>query len=246
MSEAGVHGLTAGYAVNALDPAEAEAAERHLAECEDCRRDLADFRETAVRLAGAETREPRPEVWEAVRGAALRTRQLPPADASERGGRPRTGVVRRLPLRSRWLPWMVAAACALVAVALAGSLVSVSQRMDSESRHAAEMEELLAASDTNMVEAPLGDARATVFASYEMDAAMLVVEGLPSAPRGMAYQMWWADEGDVRPAGMLEPSADGRYSGMAKDMGSPEELRVSLEPEEGASEPSGEAMSIDM
>ncbi|WP_150237290.1 anti-sigma factor [Nocardiopsis quinghaiensis] len=246
MNEAGVHGLTAGYAVNALAPEEAEAAERHLTECEDCRRDLADFRETAVRLAGAETREPRPEVWEAVRGAALRTRQLPPlTDASERDGRPRAEVVR-LPLRSRWLPWMMAAACALVAVMLAGTLVSVSQRMDSEAQHSAAMEELLAASDTNMVEAPLGEARATVFASYEMDAAMLVVEGLPSAPRGMAYQMWWADEGGVRSAGMLEPSAEGRHSGMAKDMGSPEQLRVSLEPEEGASEPSGREMSIDM
>ncbi|MFD6952418.1 hypothetical protein A6A08_19885 [Nocardiopsis sp. TSRI0078] len=246
MSEAGVHGLTAGYAVDALDPEEAEAAERHLAECEDCRRDLADFRETAVRLAGAEVREPRPEVWEAVRGAALRTRQLPPlTGAPEPGAHPRAGVVR-LPVRSRWLPWTVAAACALVAVVLAGSLVSVSQRMDAEARHAAEMEKLLAAPDTNMVEAPLGDARATVFASYEMDAAMLVVEGLPSAPRGMAYQMWWADEGDVRPAGRLEPSADGRHSGMAEDMGRPEQLRVSLEPAEGASEPSGEAMSIDM
>ncbi|WP_159945292.1 MULTISPECIES: anti-sigma factor domain-containing protein [unclassified Nocardiopsis] len=244
MSGAGVHGLTAGYAVNALDPEEAEAAERHLAECEDCRRDLADFRETAVRLAEAETREPRPEVWEGIRGAALRTRQLPPL--AEEPGRARGGAVRLLPERTRWLPWLVAAACALVAVVLAGSLVSVNQRMDEEARHAAEMEALLAAPDTNMVEAPLGDARATVFASYEEDAAMLVVEGLPTAPPGMAYQMWWADEGGVRPAGMLKPSSNGRYSGMAENMGKPDELRVSLEPEEGSPEPTGEEMSVDM
>ncbi|WP_017570128.1 anti-sigma factor, partial [Nocardiopsis halotolerans] len=102
------------------------------------------------------------------------------------------------------------------------------------------------APDTNMLEAPLGDARATVFASYEMDAAVLVVEGLPSAPPGTAYQMWWADGSGVRPAGTLAPSADGRHSGMADDMGRPDELRVSLESEGDAPDPGGEAMAIDM
>ncbi|PDP87495.1 hypothetical protein CQJ94_10560 [Glycomyces fuscus] len=243
MNEADVHGLTAGYAVDALEREEAEAAERHLARCEDCRRDLADFRETAARLAGAETREPRPGVWEAIRADALRTRQLPPGPERSDGAR-----VVSLRGRTRWLPWVLAAACALVAVVLAGSLVSVSQQLDSETRHAAELEALLAASDTNMLEAPLGDARATVFASYERDAAVLVVEGLPSAPSGMAYQMWWADEGGVRPAGRLEPSAEGRHAGMADDMGHPEQLRVSLEAEAeaGIAEPTGEQMAIDM
>ncbi|MEV6822489.1 anti-sigma factor [Nocardiopsis dassonvillei] len=241
MNEADVHGLTAGYAVDALEREEAEAAERHLAECEDCRRDLADFRETALLLAAAETREPRPRVWEAIRSDALRTRQLPPAAQRPAGAR-----VALLRGRARWLPWTLAAACALVAVVLAGSLVSVSQRLESQTRHAAELEALLAASDTSMLEAPLGDARATVFASYEKDAAVLVVEGLPSAPSGMTYRMWWADEGGVRPAGTLEPSAEGRHAGMADDMGHPDELRVSLEAEAGSAEPTGEQMVIDM
>ncbi|NKY97068.1 anti-sigma factor [Nocardiopsis alborubida] len=241
MNEADVHGLTAGYAVDALEREEAEAAERHLAECEDCRRDLADFRETAVRLAGAEAQEPRPGVWEAIRADALRTRQLPPAAERSAGAR-----VVSLRGRSRWLPWALVTACALVAVVLAGSLVSVSQRLDSQTRHAAELEALLAASDTNMLEAPLGEARATVFASYERDAAVLVVEGLASAPPGMTYRMWWADEGGVRPAGTLEPSEEGRHAGMADDMGHPDELRVSLEEETGSAEPTGEQMVIDM
>lgn len=236
-----MHGLTAGYAVDALEREEAEAAERHLAECEDCRRDLADFRETAVRLAGAETREPRPRVWEAIRADALRIRQLPPAEERPAGAR-----IVSLRGRARWLPWVLVAACALVAVVLAGSLVSVSQRLDSQIRHAEELEALLAASDTNMLEAPLGDARATVFASYERDAAALVVEGLPSAPPGMTYRMWWADEAGVRPAGTLEPSAEGRHAGMADDMGHPDELRVSLEAEAEGVEPTGEQMVIDM
>jgi anti-sigma-K factor RskA len=241
VNEADVHGLTAGYAVDALEREEAEAAERHLAGCQDCRRDLADFRETAVRLAGAETREPRPGVWEAIRADALRTRQLPPPAERPAGARAVSPLGR-----SRWLPWALAAACALVAVVLAGSLVSVSQRLDSQTRHAAELEALLAASDTNMLEAPLGDARATVFASYERDAAVLVVEGLPSAPPGMTYRMWWADGSGVRPAGGLEPSAEGRHAGMAEDMGRPDELRVSLEADAGSAEPTGEQMVIDM
>ncbi|MFD3688909.1 anti-sigma factor domain-containing protein [Nocardiopsis sp. NPDC058631] len=245
MSDAGVHGLTAGYAVNALGREEARSAELHLAECEDCRRDLADFRETAVRLAGAEAREPRAEVWEAILDSARRTRQLPPEASPARVDD--AGTVVRLRLRRRgWLPWTLVAACALLVVVLAGALVATDRRMDSEARHKAEVEALLAAPDTAMVEAPLGEARATVFASYEKDSAMLVVEGLPSAPAGMAYQMWWLDGSGARSAGMLEPSDEGMHSGMAGGMGSPDKLCVSLEAEEGAAEPSSDELTIDM
>ena len=46
-----LHDLTAAYALDALDPDEAEAYERHLAQCEDCRVQLAELNETAGALA---------------------------------------------------------------------------------------------------------------------------------------------------------------------------------------------------
>ncbi|CAL9490624.1 hypothetical protein SUDANB121_03245 [Nocardiopsis dassonvillei] len=238
MRRAGEHGLTAGYAVDALEPEEVRRAERHLAECEDCRRDLVEFRETTARLARAEAVEPREEVWESLLAEAGRTRQEPP----RRAGR---GAARFRAL-ARWAPWGLAAALALFSVLLAGTLVSVNERLAAQEARTAEMEALLAAADTNMVSAPLGEARATVFASYDRDAAVLVVEGLPEAPEGMAYRMWWVDGGEVRPAGIMEPSGGDRYAGFAGGMGSPDELWVSLEPEGDMAEPSGKEMAIDM
>jgi anti-sigma-K factor RskA len=46
-----VHDLTAAYALDALDGDEAEAYERHLGQCEDCRVQLAELNETSAALA---------------------------------------------------------------------------------------------------------------------------------------------------------------------------------------------------
>ncbi|MEU0238564.1 anti-sigma factor [Nocardiopsis sp. NPDC006198] len=240
MRRRGEHGLTAGYAVDALEPAEVRAAERHLAECEDCRRDLAEFRETAVRLARAETVQPREEVWESILAEARVTRQKPPTRSRPAGRTLRSRTV------GRWLPWGLAASLALFSMVLAGTLASVSERLAEQEARTSEVETLLAAADTNMVAASLGEARATVFASYDRDAAVLVVEGLSAAPEGMAYRMWWVDGDGVRPAGVMESSGEGRYAGVAGDMGFPDQLWISLEPEGDMAEPSGEELSIDL
>lgn len=238
MRRSGEHGLTAGLAVHALEPEEVRRAERHLAECEDCRRDLVEFRETAARLARAEAVAPREQVWESLRAEAGRTRQEPP-------GRTRAGRAPRV-RAARWAPWGLAAALALFSVVVSGALVSVNGRLQAQEARTAEVEELLAAADTNMVSAPLGDGRAAVFASYDRDAAVLVVEGLPAAPAGMVYRMWWVDGGGPRPAGVLEPSGGDRHTGVAGAMGAPDQLWVSLEPEGDVSGPGGGELSIDL
>ena len=46
-----VHDLTAAYALDALEPAEAEAYEAHLGQCEECRAQLAELNEAATALA---------------------------------------------------------------------------------------------------------------------------------------------------------------------------------------------------
>jgi anti-sigma-K factor RskA len=247
MSEHRAHGLIAGYAVDGLDPEETELTERHLAECEDCRRDLVEFRETLVRLAYAEADRPSEAVWTRVRAAAERTRQEAPlVDRSEGDG-----TVVPLPTGIRWrrrLPWLTTAACALVAAVLGVGLLSMDRSMDDMRQESSEVEALLAAPDTSMHEGPLGEgARATAYTSYEMDALMFVVEGLPEAPEGMEYQMWYVDPDDgMRSAGMLKPTEEGLHAGMSKDMGSPVQVGVSLEPEGGMPEPSGTPMKFDL
>ena len=105
------HDLTAAYALDALSPDEAEAYERHLGQCEECREQLAELNESAAALAfGAVAPAP---------PARLRTSILDAAAAE------RTNVV---PLRQRrWVRRGLAVAAAAVACIAVGLGVSLSQ-----------------------------------------------------------------------------------------------------------------------
>ncbi len=89
--EIGIHELTAGYALDALDADERQAYEEHLAGCAQCQEDLASFWEVTGALALAATGpEPPRELRERIVAAArsemqtvvpFRPRRLPPTQA---------------------------------------------------------------------------------------------------------------------------------------------------------------------
>jgi len=106
-----LHDLTAAYAIDALDPDEAEAYERHLGQCEECREQLAELNSTAAALAFG-TVAPAPP-------ARLRASILDAAAAE------RTNVVPLL--RRRWVARGLAVAAAAVACIVVGLAVSLSQ-----------------------------------------------------------------------------------------------------------------------
>ena len=59
MDSVSIHELTAAYALDALEPDEAQAYEAHLRDCERCRTELASLREGADALAwGVESPAP--------------------------------------------------------------------------------------------------------------------------------------------------------------------------------------------
>jgi anti-sigma-K factor RskA len=105
------HDLTAAYALDALDPAEAEAYERHLGQCEECREQLAELNEGAATLAFG-TVAPAPP-------ARLRASILDAAAAE------RSNVVPLL--RRRWVARGLAVAAAAAACIVVGLAVSLSQ-----------------------------------------------------------------------------------------------------------------------
>ena len=106
-----LHDLTAAYALDALDPVEAEAYERHLGHCEECRRQLAELNGPAAALAfgtAAPTASPR------LRSAIL-----------EQAAAERANVI---PLRQRrWVARGMAIAAAAAACIAVGIGVSLSQ-----------------------------------------------------------------------------------------------------------------------
>lgn len=112
------HDLTAAYALDALEPEEAEAYERHLGSCEQCREQLAELSETSATLAfGTVAPAPPPE---------LRTSILDAAAAE------RSNVV---PLRQRrWVTRGLAVAAAAAACVAVGLGVALSQSSKPQQR----------------------------------------------------------------------------------------------------------------
>ena len=197
--EAGIHELTAGYALDALDPEERVAYELHLAECEHCREELASFWETTAALAVA-TSGPEPS-------AALRDRVLEAVRAE-----PPQNVVPFESRRTRLAPALgaVAAVAAVVALALGIWGASLSGDLD-ETRAALERERaaaaVLADPDARSVALAEGDGQLVVGPDGQ---AVLIVDGLGPAPVGKTYELWVSAQGeDPVPAGVF-PGGDGR------------------------------------
>ena len=231
--EAGIHELTAGYALDALTPEERAVYELHLAECEHCREELASFWETTAALAVAAS-GPEPN-------AALRERVLEAVRAE-----PPQNVMPFEPRRRRLAPALGAAAAVAAVVALALGIwgAGLSSDLD-ETRAALEREQAAAAvlADPDARSVALqpgatGDGRLVVGPDGE---AVLVVDGLGPAPAGKTYELWVSAHGeDPVPAGLF-PGSDGREVALVDgtvDTG--EVVLVTIEPAGGVDAPTTE------
>jgi len=169
-----VHELTAAYALDALEPDEARAYERHLAHCERCRRELATLAEGAVALAfAAPEAEPRLDLRERILVAA-------------RSERPNVVPLRpRLRLRAN----------ALRAVAVAASTAAVGLGIWNVVLH-----ERLHSSHQALRSVPLHGAAGSVVVGNG-GRGTLVLTGLAAPPAGKTYEAWVIDRGQAEPAG---------------------------------------------
>jgi anti-sigma factor RsiW len=180
-----VHELSALYALDVLDDEERASFERHLAECERCRAELAGLRDAAGALAFA-TEAPAPP-------RDLRARIL---DAAHAEGQ---NVVVLPPRRSF-------AVSIAATVAIAASAAAVAFGVWAASLHRSlshERATVSVLSDTRARHIPLRGARGQLVVAPS-GAAVLAVE-LPKLPKGKTYEAWVADP-DVRPAGVFSGS----------------------------------------
>lgn len=179
-----VHELTAGYALDALDPAERATYEEHLSSCERCREDLQGFWQVSGALAHA-AGGPMPP-------ASLRDRILEQARSE------RSNVV---PLRrSRFaIPALssVAAVAAVAAIGLGLWATSLSRDLDGVES------ELAVLGDPNARTYESGNGEADLVVAPSGDAA-LVVRTLAPAPEGKDYEIWVFEGGIARRAGLFE------------------------------------------
>ena len=84
--DAELHELSAGYALDALEPEERDAFERHLAGCPQCQEELASFWEVAGALAvAADGPAPSPELRDRILADARAEKQtVVPLDSRRR------------------------------------------------------------------------------------------------------------------------------------------------------------------
>ncbi|MBN3932537.1 anti-sigma factor [Streptomyces verrucosisporus] len=255
MSVADLHTLTGAYAVDALDGPEREDFERHLAVCAPCRDEVRELTATAARLGPAASAAPPPGMREEVLRRVATVRQEPPRARPPAGfpGSPvspasTVGGAGRPRRRTR----LVLAACLASAVALGGVAAwqydrarDARQSAEQAQRRADELTGLLAAPDARIAAGELpGGGSATVVVSRSRDRAAFLAARLPEPPAGKVYQLWFDDEGAMRPAGVVDASGGRAAVMMDGPVAGADGMGVTVEPEGGSAQPTSEPLAV--
>jgi len=263
MDHADYQNMLPARALDALDAEELRALDEHVATCIECRTELVGWRDDAGLLAfGAPAVDPRAEL-----GTRIMDRVR---DASAHVTEPPANVVpmpeRRVKATPVWL--RLAAAIAFLALMigivvlwgrnarLQRDVVRLTNEVDTQ-QHALvrdrairqrerEALALLTAPDAKRTElagtTAAKDARATFAFDRQSGRAVLMTVGLPMAPAGKAYELWFIANGRPMPGKMFTVDESGRA--MMADQVPPEArekavFAITLEPEAGVSTPTG-------
>jgi anti-sigma-K factor RskA len=258
---ADLHHLSGAYAVDALDDAERLAFEQHLSGCADCRAEVAELAAAAHSLGALTEATPPPSLRASVLSGISQVRPLPPLredavapapDAVASGGPEAStpssdavstdGVVVPLRRRSRASTWLAAAVAAAV-VTIGG--VAWSPWSDDTTTLSA-VEQVAAADDAMSVTSTKGQLKAEVAYSRQLGQAAITVAGLPPAPEGKTYQLWFVGADEIaRSAGLLTPGEDGRGSMVLDgDPNSAAAVGLTLEPAGGSPAPTTDPLVV--
>ena len=198
----GVPELLGAYALDAVDPAERELVEAHLAGCPRCRAEVEEHREVAALLANVG--RPAPEgLWdriaEALEGPPPPLNLVPSGDRTARAGR--AGDRRRRPRFGRALAVSALAAAAAVIIALGVRVDQLQGNLDeidtaiqarlTEDRLPPEVPGGLVV-DMTASDGTVQGVQAVITSEGE---GYLAMGNLPELPAGRTYQLW-GDTGD--------------------------------------------------
>jgi anti-sigma-K factor RskA len=212
MERQGIHELSAAYALDALDGDDRRDFEQHLAQCGECRDDVASFQGAAAALA-YDVDVPAPPM-------ALRERIL------ERARSERPSNV--LPFRSRRWALPVASGVAAVAACAALGFGLWAASLNNELGDRPEAIELTGADGSLLIE-PSGE-------------ATLIVDGLGRAPTGKTFEIWVIQEGRPLPAGLFPGAPGRAAVPLARVVPEGAVVAVTLERAGGAQKPTGKPL----
>jgi len=232
-----LHGLSGAYAVDGLDDLERARFERHLAECQDCRDEVAGLVEATALLAEETALAPPPELRDRVLAEVATVRPLPPIVSNVTFSIGSTRAPRRR---------LVAGLAAAVVLAVAGVGVAAWHPWtDETSSSPTAAERVLAAPDaaSETLTFP-GGARAKLVRSASLHQAVIVTTAMPSAPGGDVYQLWYAqpDEGMVS-AGLMPRKADQTVL-LDGDAATATAVGITVEPTGGSDQPTSDPIAL--
>ena len=233
-----IHTLVGAYVLDAVDDLERASFERHLRDCESCRAEVAELRETTARLADNTWSVPPPRLRDNVLDEIARTRQVPPGDqlAADR----RRGA-------SRWRRLTAVAAAAVAAVATGTTVYAVQEQRVRSERAQAQEALALEARTRAILSAPdlvvrsqdmVGGGRVSVAIS-KLHNAGVVSFAAPAAPGdGRVFQLWTIPRGGTAVPGPAMKVGQREMTGVLDGLPQVAEFGVTVEPEGGSKVPS--------
>ena len=236
------------HAISALDSADDRALTDHLAQCAECQKELYDWQQTAASLAlSSFPAEPSPLVRQEILSKI-------------RAEREESTTPRVIPFKSTqkniWSSCgsLGAIAAAVLVLVLAGYLFVLwrenrtmrnqLQRLLAENQKTQRLMTLLQTPGTKVMELSGTSAAPSATAKLAFDQtghAMVMADGLPAAPGGKEYQLWFLVAGKPPMRGKTF-STDSQGKAMMEDQLPPVALNgvgfaVTLEPQGGSESP---------
>ena len=251
-----LHHLSGAYAVDALDSDERSAFEQHLSKCPACQSEVAELSHTAHALGGLTESAPPASLRASVLAGISQVRPLPPlVDDAEADDEPVLATVgvpgeaaaategaRVIPLFRRTSTWFAAAAAAVL-LAVGGVAWSP---WTSDQPTLTAVQEVEQAPDAALVTNQKGQVTATLAYSRSLDRSAITVTGMPPAPDGKTYQLWYVGSDEIaRSAGFITPAGDGRAeAALDGHLTGAAAVGVTVEPAGGSSSPTTDPIMV--
>lgn len=260
--------LAAGHAFGSLTPQERAEYEAYLARSADARGEATAFEAVAAaldndvteatpsaalkaRLMAQIARTPQwaatesPETASAAPQTASTTGVLSVADsraADSTAGSPPTSADARA--RARWFrrPGVILVAAAAAVALFAGGTgvgIAVGNGSSAVQQQAATLAQISAASDAQRAsEAVAGGGSATLIWSQQLGESVVVLDGMPQAPAGKTYQLWYIGHGSVVSAGLVTTQpGEKTWQVLAGRMAAGDTVGITIEPNGGSKAP---------
>jgi anti-sigma-K factor RskA len=257
------HLLLPGYALDALEPEDRRLFEDHLADCEDCRRELAEFAPAITDLSALTATPAPPQLRENVLSAITQVRQQEPApsvdpqhSAVDDARRPAGAQVVRFAARDRraragrivrTVAAVIGAAAVVAAIALGGWSYGRSQLSRTDRADRAAVSRIIAAPDahTYRQQTPTG-MRVTYLVSEQRNSALVVIENGAAPGNGRTYQLWTVRSRDGKPEFVPDRTFDNPDGPiiLSGDIRSAAALGITVEPSGGSRQPTTDPFAV--